>query len=428
MSELRVAIENVRAEGGLIHDLPPFATQQLAENYELYTTTLQRDPGTLSDFYPVWRRTGYMRTIAQRVGTTLSRSGRFDETIENGTLDTRLTEAFSGIAGIECDDVHVDTSRPVPKNQKGIVTATTTRLYVPNVEHAQDVAVTLQGMLRTGSDDHFYPVYQGESPEIVIVEKLDEHAARSLSRQLEAVVAQGDKKHGVTLPPDKSTFEAWQRRGETFPPHIAQRLRRAAKAYGQLALQGTYRDRPDLQPRRWPRIIGTDAAAFMEGIRDILGGLIYDPQDGRGGSHHNLEQHPYVDARPLIERGINLKRPKVTPADITEGPAPSYPLSITQRGVASGQEWFETARRNPWRAVARGASRAASVPASVLDMTGAAIELLPTGVATARELAAARTEWERQKQLAAAGGKRLDKLAALLRRRELDLPVWDDEY
>jgi hypothetical protein len=38
-------IETVRTRGGLIHDLPPIATRELAVNYGLYTTTEQRDPG-----------------------------------------------------------------------------------------------------------------------------------------------------------------------------------------------------------------------------------------------------------------------------------------------------------------------------------------------------------------------------------------------
>jgi hypothetical protein len=418
-------IETVRTRGGLIHDLPPIATRELAVNYGLYTTTEQRDPGNFLEFHRTLERERAFETIARNVGSILGKTELYQEAVHEGALGRNLIDAFGSICKIECKDVHLVQSDVVAKEQQGIVTASKTLLTVPSGVHAEKVSVAIQALLSTGSLETFYPVTtetKENGTAIVTVGMLDEHAARSLSRSVEAVVAQEDKKHGVTLPPDKRTYQDWTQRGETFPPAVDQRLRQAAAAYKQLEIAGTYRDRPYLKPRPKPRIIGNDAAPFFEGIRDVLNGLIHHV---RGGSHLNLEQHPYKIARPLVEAGIDLRRDKATLEQVKYGPLSSRPAHLTEKGKDEGWKRIEEARKKPLTALAKATSGALSLPAGVLGIGGSTIKYLPASSEAARELAAIQKEWLRRRELAAAGGLRLGRIASQLRRREYGLMEWE---
>lgn len=424
--DLPSIIEATRAKGGLIHDLPSTATIALAERHSLYTTTEERNPGSFDEFRRVWERERAYANIAANVGSILGRTRQYQEAIHEGVLGEQLIAAFSSIARIECDDIHLADSDRVTEEQKGIVTASVTRLTVPSAYDAHNAGVAIQGMLSTGSLEAFYPisVYTegGNSPGVVEIGLLDEHAARSLSRSVEAVMAQQDKHRGVTLPPNKRSYADWKKRGETFPPFIDRRLGKAAIDYSSLELGGIYRNRPDLTPRPKPRIIGNDAAAFFEGVRDIFNGLIHDI---RGGSHLNLEQHPIESARPLVERGIDLRRDKATLADVEDGPITGRAATITEKGIDEGREILEDARQHPLRTITRSASSILSLPGTLLDAAGSLAKHLPAGVEIGQDFAAARKEWIRRREAAAAGGERLDYLASRLRRRQEGLIIWE---
>lgn len=416
----------VREQGGLIHDLPAQATAQLAARYGIYTTTEPRDPGNFREFSRNFEREEAFATIAQRVGSMLSKTEQYKEAVVEGVLGGHLTAAFGSISRIACEDVHLAATDVVPKDQKGIVTATKTVLTVPTAEHANAVSVAVQALLATGSHETFYPVTTGihEDTATVHIANLDEHAARSLSRDVEAVVAHDDKRlYGVVLPPTKRPYQVWKEQGETFPPAVERRLRKALADYQQLEISGTYRDRADLQPVPKPRIIGNDSAAFFEGIRDIFNGLIHDVR--AGGSHLNLEQHPIKAARPLVEAGIELKRPKSTLEDVATGPMSAQGLGLTDRGMEKGRTRLEDVRKHPVRAFAKGVSSALSLPGTVLDAAGSAIKYLPAGAEAGKNLTSDYQEWRARKERAAEGGKRLDELAHRLGRLQNGLIIWE---
>jgi hypothetical protein len=419
-------IDAVRAKDALIHNLPPAATQELASRYGIYTATETRDPGTFIEFQRTWERERSFAEIASKVGTLLSGTEQYRDAVHQGMLGERLVAAFGSITRIECDDVYLAKSDQIPQDQQGIVKAAETRLFVPDAEQADNVSVAMQGLLSTGSVESFYPVTTEKEPDgsrfIVKVENLDEHAARSLSRSVEAVVAQEDGERGVTLPPSKRTHETWKENGVTFPPAVEQRLLKAREDYERLELAATYRGYTNLTPRPKPHIIGTDAAAFFEGIRDIFNGLIHPV---RGGSHLNLEQHPIKSARPLVEAGVDLRRDKATLQQVELGPLSSRPARLAEKGADQGREQLRDARRRPLHAIARGISSALSLPSTILDAAGTAVKYAPAGSEAARGLLKARNEWERRRKLAAAGGKRLDRIASQRRREDAGLGDWE---
>jgi len=422
------AIDGVRQTGGLIHDLPPEATRMLAGRYGLYTTVEPRDPGSLRECRRTLERERAYHTIAERVGSMLGRTAPYRHATNEGILGSCLTSVFGSVTRIDCEGVHLGRSELVDDTQKGIVTATRTCLTVPTIHHAEHLSIALQGLLATGSTEASYLVttagIEGAIPGRVIIHNLDEHAARSLSRSVEAVVAQQDKARGVVLPPTKRTYADWKRTGETFPHTVDQRLRSAERAYLLFEAFAEYEGRPDLAPRPKPRIIGQDSAAFFERIRDVFNGLIHDPSV-RGGSHHNLEQHPVKSMRPLVEAGIELRRDKAAPEDVAQGPPPNRPATLTERGVTFSHERLCEARQRPARMAARVISSLVSLPTDVLGVAGSAIKYLPAGAETSSEAAADVQEWLRRKELAAAGGERLDELSHWLRRQQNGLLAWE---
>jgi hypothetical protein len=320
--------------------------------------------------------------------------------------------------------VHLVEADGIPKEQEGIVTAAETRLFVPHLSRANDLSVALQGLLQTCSTETFYPVTVAPASRgltVVAIGQLDEHAARSLSRTTEAIVAREDHEHGVVLPPQKRTYDYWRANGETFPPAVARRLQNAVDGYRQLEIAGTYRD-GNLQPRPKPRIIGTDAAPVFEGMRDILNGLIHHV---RGGSQLNLEQHPIATERPLVEAGIDLRRDRTTLEQLTEGPPSSRPASLAEQSVGFGKKQLEEIRKHPYRAIAKGASGALSLPFGVVGVVGSLVKYLPIGSEAGRSLINDYREWRFRQQAAEAGGERLDALVAQLYRRQYGISEWE---
>lgn len=428
LSDLPDMIDGIRRTGGYIHDLPPIATQILADRYGLYTTVETRDPGNLLECRQELERERAYDTIAKRAEGILSHTDVYRQAAEEGTLGNCLTAVFSSVTRIDCDTVSLRHAELVDNTQKGIVTANRTCLTVPSVGDAERLSIALQGLLATSSSKAFYPVVtagiNGAMPARVTIHNLDEHAARSLSRSVEAVVAQQDKAHGVVLPLTKRTYAGWRMAGETFPPAIDRRLQNAVRAYQLLEASAEYEGRPDLKPRPKPRIIGHDSAAFFERIRDVFNGLIHDP-DVRGGSHHNLEQHPVKSMRPVVETGIDLRRDKAKPEDVIHGPPSNRPATLTEKGMTFGRDKLQDARQRPARMATRVISSLVSLPTDLMGAAGTIIKYLPAGAETSSGAAADYQEWLHRRELAAAGGERLDELSHWLRRQQNGLLAWE---
>jgi len=409
-----------RAEGYLIHDFSPEVTRWLAgaPNW-MYTTTEPRDPGSLAQGLNDIAHERDLATIGERVTDVLGNTKEFGPAAEAGLLGSSLIETFSAVQGhIEVDDIHWKTSAYAKGEQHGIAASSEMRLLVPDPDKVTRMSVALQGILRTGSADTFYPVTADTrswpEPRHVTIGNFDEHGARALSRAVGAVVALEDKqKHGVTLPPTKHTYEGWLQEGETFPPHFHNRFQAALQAYRALGLVATYRDRPDLRPILHKRIIGTDAAAVFEAMRDAFNGLIYDV---RGGSHLNLEQHPDPAARVTVEAGLDLRRDKVTLDDVRYGPPSSRAPRLHERGRDYGTVQLGKARKRPVRTLIRTALK---IPTGGGDLLTTLIKRSPESAELVKNYANDIQEWQRRKDAAQEGGKRLDAVIHDLSRRGL---------
>lgn len=418
---LPTAIEHFRAKGALIHDMPAALTGRLAL-HGFFTTLMRRDPGPFLEFLPDLDHERAYDTIANNVRATFSRSKLYHSAIEEGTLGTRLMHTFRSVKKVNGIDVQLTDTEAAKGEQKGITTAEIMWLGVSDVGNAHMLEVAIKGLLRNASLNHFYPVYTNTSGKVpqIVVENLDEHPIRSLSRSVDATLAKEDRKKGFTLPPTKYTLQKWLEDGETFPPFFMKRLEEAVSGYEAMEVTATYLGRPDLQPKKKPRIIGHDSAPVMENLRDIMNGLIHDI---RGGSHHNLEQHPYKLARPLVEQAVNLRRDPATLEDVKHGPVPGRVATLSEEALEQGLEVLEEARNKPATWLVRSLAK---IPGGFTDILTSGLEHLPTAAEKIKQRSADYDEWKYRKDEAQKAGKQLDEFAHQRRRIEQGLPIWPE--
>src|SRR5687768_14588055 len=89
-------LEEFRAEGLLIHDMPPDITARLAV-HGLRTTTEPRDPGPRKEGYATIDREMDYALIAQRFGTALGNTSAYGEAVANKTLGSSLVADFNDV-------------------------------------------------------------------------------------------------------------------------------------------------------------------------------------------------------------------------------------------------------------------------------------------------------------------------------------------
>jgi hypothetical protein len=351
-------IEVLQLASGLgqpIHNMAPAATALLAER-GIFTTTEPREPGGLIEHIGELRNRRALGQIATQATTMFSAIPKYAESAYEGRLGSRLAGVFGQITAISAEDVHLED--PVEDKDgeivDGIVTASLMGFSVPTQEAAGDLASALRGLMRSHRPEDNFTVdtFEGEDDEAhwVTITGINEHHVRSLGRTVGALLTIEDRAEGFELPSGKHPLATWQENGETFPPIYLDRLEAAEAAYHELKpqLSATYRGHDELKPSIHDHLVGTDAAAAFQGMREIMNGLIWHI---RGGSHKNLEQHPLPEARLMAEDGVILKRDPVRLEDVRGGPPTSRTLKLKEQAVNKAKNWAQYFHREPYHAV-----------------------------------------------------------------------------
>lgn len=382
-----------------VYDMPPDVTDALhAAN--IYTTTVgvaEADkPVPRMEYLERKNHESDMGTIAANTTHALQDKPRFAEAAQtnefgHNTLGNKLAETFQAVTAITAHNVHV--TRPKMKKGKmidGTVVADRMDFAVSSVDKSLDLMEALQALLvtRRGNTCSVLPTLDAEGLVVgVQVSGLNEHMARALTRGVEALMAQEDRRtYGTVLPIQKLSLDQWKkgdeakgRPPETLHPAVEARLQAADDGYKALTLKASYEGDPEIKDvtiNKDPdyHLLGTDAAGALQGMRDIFNVRIKGNEALRvaslRGERDNPEQDPNKRTRLAIDNGTNLTRRQTAPEERKHGPVTGQRLSLRQQAQEKSREALEDAKDDPAAAFAEMADLVTDLGVLKLVLTG----------------------------------------------------------
>jgi len=419
-----------REAGQLLHDMPAEVTHALAEDYEVYTTTTPRHPGTPREHLRRARYAHALGKIGTNLTTMLGRVPEYAESARNGTLSVALTEDFGAITHSVTPRVRVSNPRKLwGKVVDGTVVADSTTYYVREPREATRLGIALSALLHSSEPEDFRAVVpvgaNRVSPDLgspdrtpsVRVDHPTEHDPRSIDRARLALWTGWLAARDITLPRQKRTLAQWEKDNETFPPWLREQLLQAKAAYERMSAKASYVDPTDptkvsdLIEVPLSRLIGTDIPEIKRD-RDAFNRLI---RQLRGGKHRNPEQNPNRTARPTMERRVNLKRGRVSPEEAQDGAPMPNVLSLFETGLLYTTETLQRLKSHPARTLWEGAAwLAKKFFGGLADIAISPIDHGPAAIKATGRFFGYLRDWRIQRHRAIAAGSRLDDIIAQL--------------
>jgi len=409
------ALDAVREAGGLIHDLPGYATHFLATEYNTHTTEMPEYPGTYREYSKAQRIHSALGQQALNGELALTNVPGYKDANREGEegVAYRAASALLRISTVEGHDVRVDSSEA--SGDKVVIGRT-----IFTVATEKD-AKLINGLFQSWSrpEDGFKGVHtvftdkKEDESYTVIVYDLNEYTIRNMGSALDQMVAERDyAEFGVALPDNKRTLKTWEQEGHTFPPEYRKRLEERNLAYQLLKVKvdGTYVGEPNMQPDKRDDLLGTDAAPVFQAMRDIVRPMI---EKIRSGTHLNEEQDPDKSARTLIERGIDKRRDPGEPNAVKQGPLSPRVPHLKERIIETQTAVTAHAKKHPVRTTIKLATKA--VWAGVDLLADGLVEIAPLAGRAGKAWRDRRREWRFQKELAVEAGNHLDRIRADIR-------------
>lgn len=418
VQEALAALEREEKFGAPLHEMPREATRLLA-HYGIYTTTEPRHPGKWRGFRRTQKNERAHNKIADNLTDILRSAPCFEEAIINNCLGEKLAAIFGDITGVHIENIHVMGRRALRGGgEDGMVTADSLT-YTTSRASCHELSVALQAMMkRIGPDFHAvttdFDCDTGEAR--VTITNPNEHDPRSFGRAVGALLAREDKeKLGYIHPPEKIWLSQVEARGETFPLNIKNRFVAVREAYRKIKKSASYGDakNPDtIKPNHYPEPIGTDVAAIFQATRDVFSARIDEFRD------NNPEQNPNKKARPWMEKGVTMKRPKKKKKPVVQKeaentqeqgpPLPHTPTAI--EWIAElGQLSLSYAQKHPRLAMVAAGKHLVSIATfGVIDGVAAGILFVPTIVTAGKHWVQDLKEWQRLKQESARATRRVN--------------------